>query len=218
MSAKWRPITPPILGKQLSDALDRIEELERAISSRSGVGGAGGAGGAGGPEPSPLIQGGEATTGADGRVTVTFPNAFPSTPIVLVSVLNSGTDQLVAAIESISTTQVVISVGKIAQQGTAGLYTGQGEGHQHGPGSFAAAAHDHAPGTFAVAVPAGTDGSSGTFGVAGVSAQSGPHAVSGVSAPESSHRHPAPADNVLHTHDRTLVSGVGVRWIAMPKT
>lgn len=198
--------------------MDRIEELERAISGRSGVGGAGGAGGAGGPEPSPLIQGGEATTGADGRVTVTFPNAFPSTPIVLVSALNSGTDQLVAAIESISTTQVVISVGKIANQGQTGLYTGQGEAHQHGPGSFAAAAHDHAPGTFAVTVPAGTDGSSGTFGVAGVSAQSGPHSVSGVSASESSHRHPAPADNVIHTHGRTLVSDVGVRWIAMPKT
>ena len=219
MSPKWRPITRPLLGKTISDVLDRVEELERFASSRSGSAGYGGGGAAGGPNiVGSVIQSGEAVTGADGRVTVTFPVAYSAAPVAVVSVLNSGTDQLVAAIESISTTQVVISVGKIANQGQAGLYTGQGEAHQHGPGSFAAAAHDHAPGTFAVTVPAGTDGSSGTFGVAGVSAQSGPHAVSGVSASESSHRHPAPADNVLHTHGRTLVSGVGVRWIAMPKT
>lgn len=211
--AKWRPQTRPIQGFELARIHSRIDELERGRGRIfSGVGMVGG------PPPGTNIQAGEVATGADGRVTVTFPVAYSAVPVVVVSVLNSGTDQLVAAIESISATQVVISVGKIANQGQAGLYTGQGEAHQHGPGSFAAAAHDHAPGTFAVTVPAGTDGSSGTFGVAGVSAQSGPHAVSGVSASESSHRHPAPADNVLHTHGRTLVSGVSVRWIAMPKT
>lgn len=202
----------------MSDVLDRVEELERFASSRSGSAGYGGGGGGGGPPPGTNIQAGEAVTDGTGKVTVTFPTPFSAVPVVVVSVINAGSDQLVAAVESISTTQVVISVGKIANQGSTGLYTGQGESHQHGPGSFAAAAHDHAPGTFSVTVPAGTDGSSGTFGVAGVSAQSGPHSVSGVSAAESSHRHPAPADNVLHTHGRTLVSGVGVRWIAMPKT
>lgn len=287
---KWRPITRPLLGKTISDVFDRIEELERFASSRSGSAGYGGGGAAGGANIiGTALQAGEAVTGGGGSVTVTFPVAYPATPVVVVSVLNSGSDQLVAAIESISTTQVVISVGKIADQGSSGLYTGAGEAHRHafsgvttdhthGPGTYAAAAHDHAPGTFAAAahdhssgtlsaaahdhapgtfnvtIPAGTDGTSGNFGVAGVSASSGPHSVSGVtgssgphsvsgvsaqSGPhsvsgqsglagggtingytdyESTHRHPAPADNVLHAHGRTLVAGVGVRWFAMPKT
>ena len=243
MSPKWRPQSRPILGQQLGNMLDRIEELERATASKAGAGGYGGGAGAG--PIAEKTQAGQAATGVDGKVTVTFPAAFAAAPIVLVSVNNSGLDQLVAAVESISPTQCMISVGKIANQGAAAgeRWTGPGEGHAHSPGNFAAAAHDHAPGTFAAAahdhapgafsvtVPSGTDGSSGTFGVAGVSAQSGPHSVSGisalsgphavagVSASESSHRHPfTQSDNVEHSHARTLVSGVLVYWIAMPAT
>jgi len=231
MSPKWRPQTRPILGQRLGNMLDRIEELERATASKAGAGGYGGGAGAG-----PIvekIQAGQATTRVDAKITVPFSAAFAAAPIVLVSVNNSGLDQLVAAVESLSPTQCVISVGKITNQGAAAgeRWTGAGEAHAHSPGTFAAAAHDHAPGTFSVTVPAGTDGTSGTFGVAGVSAQSGPHSVSGVSAlsgpngvagvsaSESSHRHPfTQSDNVEHSHARTLVSGVLVYWIAMPAT
>lgn len=243
MSPKWRPQTRPILGRQLGNMLDRIEELERATASKAGAGGYGG--GAGPGQIAEKIQAGQATTGVDGKVTVTFPTAFAAAPIVLVSVNNSGLEQFAAGVESISPTQCVISVGKIANQRVAAgeRWTGAGEGHahslgtfaaaahDHAPGTFAAAAHDHAPGAFSVTVPAGTDGSSGTFGVAGVSAQSGPHSVSGisalsgphavagVSASESSHRNPfTQSDNVEHTHARTHVSGVLVYWIAMPAT
>jgi len=190
---KWKNTTPPILGKELARIHNRLDELDIAASRRSGGESSWGLS----PHiPGAVagIQAGVATTGADGKVTVTFPTPFQSgvLPVIVVSCLNIGEDQLVAAVESRSETQCVISVGKIKSQGTAGLYTGMGE------------AHSHAPGTFSVTVPAGTDGSSGTFGVAGVSAS------------ESSHRHPAPADNVPHSHGRELVSGAMVFWIAMP--
>jgi len=57
-----------------------------------------------------------------------------------------------------------------------------------------------------VTIPPGTNGSAGTVGVAGVSAA------------ESSHRHPAPADNVEHRHGKELIGGVLVYWIACPTT
>ena len=182
MSTKFRPQTRPILGHQLANIFDRIEELEKAAAARGGSGAGGGA--PPGARPAPDVQAGQATTGANGKVTVTFPRAYGGAPVVVAVANNSGTDHLVAAIESVSSTQCVISVGKIAGQGQTGLYTGPGEAHQH------------APGNYSVTIPAGTDGSSGTFGVAGVSAA------------ESSHRHPAPADNVQHSHGRTPLSAV----------
>jgi len=69
MSPKWRPQTRPILGQQLGNMLDRIEELERASASKAGAGGYGG--GAGPGQIAEKIQAGQATTGVDGKVTVT---------------------------------------------------------------------------------------------------------------------------------------------------
>jgi len=190
--AKWRPQTRPIQGFELARIHGRIDEIERGRGRiMSGVGMVGGPPPGGGA----LVQAGQVTTDAGtGKATVTFPTAYPAAPNVTVSPLNSGADMIIAEVESISPTQFVVSTARIALQGTAGLYTGPGE------------AHDHAPGTFAVTIPAGTDGSSGTFGVAGVS------------DPESSHRHPAPADNVPHRHGKELVGGVLVYWIACPTT
>ena len=214
--AKWRPQTRPIQGFELARIHSRIDELERGRGRIfSGVGMVGGPPSGQGA----LVQAGQVTTDpATGRATVTFPTAYPGAPNVMVSPLNTGADMIIAQIEAVSPTQFTVSTARIALQGSTGLYTGPGEAHQHGPGTFAAAAHDHAPGTFKVTVPAGTDGSSGDFGVAGVSASSGPHSVAGVSAAESSHRHPAPADNVEHRHGKELIGGVFVYWIACPTT
>jgi len=214
--AKWRPQTRPIQGYELARIHNRIDEIERGRGRiLSGLGMMGGP-----PSgPSALVQAGQVTTDpGTGKATVTFKTAYPASPNVVATVLNSGADLIVCEIEAISPTQFTASTARIALQGSTGLMTGAGEAHQHGPGTFAAAAHDHAPGTFKVTVPAGTDGSSGDFGVAGVSASSGPHSVAGVSAAESSHRHPAPADNVQHRHGKELIGGVLVYWIACPTT
>jgi len=114
------------------------------------------------------VQADQAITGRNGKVAMTFPRAYGGAPIVVAVANKSGTDQLVAAVESIIPTQCIISVGKNALQGAASgqKMTGPGEAHNHAPGTFAAAAHDHAPRTFSVTVPAGTNGSSGTFRVA----------------------------------------------------
>jgi hypothetical protein len=214
--AKWRPQTRPIQGYELARIHNRIDEIGRGRGRiLSGLGMMGGP-----PSgPSALVQAGQVTTDpGTGKATVTFKTAYPAAPNVVATVLNSGGDLIVCEIEAISPTQFTVSSARIALQGSTGLYTGQGEAHAHSPGTLQAPAHDHAPGTFNVQIPAGTDGSAGTFGVAGVSASSGPFSIAGATASESSHRHPAPADNVEHRHGKELIGGVLVYWVACPTT
>jgi hypothetical protein len=130
---KWRNTTPPVPGRVLQQFAEQIDELYRAISARGGLGIGGGFGGSTGAARVPQMEHGQGTTDGTGKVTVTFPQAFGSTPDVFVSVNNTGTDQLVAAVESVSTTTLVVSVGKIASQGTAGLSTGAGPSQPHRP-------------------------------------------------------------------------------------
>jgi len=214
--AKWRPQTRPIQGFELARIHARIDEIERGRGRiMSGIGMVGGPPSGGGT----LVQAGQVTTDAGtGKATVTFKTAYPAAPNVVATVNNSGGDLIVCEIESISLTEFTVSTARIALEGSTGLYTGPGEAHAHSPGTLQAPAHDHAPGTFNVQIPAGTDGSAGTFGAAGVSASSGPFSISGVTASESSHRHPAPADNVEHRHGKELIGGVLVYWIACPTT
>jgi hypothetical protein len=190
--AKWRPQTRPIQGYELARIHNRIDEIERGRGRiLSGIGMVGG------PPPGlgALVQAGQVTTDpGTGKATMTFKTAYPAAPNVVATVLNSGADLIVCEVEAISPTQFTVSTARIALQGSTGLYTGPGEAHQHGPG------------TFSVTIPPGTNGSAGTVGVAGVSAA------------ESSHRHPAPADNVEHRHGKELIGGVLVYWIACPTT
>jgi len=210
---KYRPLTPPILGQQISRIEDRLDENERNRTGRSGAPFA--AGGSPGFVRTPEnIQSGKGTTDVNGELAVTFATAYDSADniSVVATPLNTGTDLIVCSIKTLSTTGVTITAEKIKSAGTTpqaqtgpgtphshapGTFTAASHSHSpgtfaaaahdHAPGTFAAAAHDHAPGTFSVTIPAGTNGSSGTFGVANVSAQSGPHSVSGVSASSGPH-------------------------------
>lgn len=199
MAPQFRNQTTPAPGQVLQQLQEQIDEIFRALSSRGllglGGGGFGGTGG-GGINPQRIQHGNAATDGGTGKVTITFSPAFPSAPDVVVAVGNSGTDLIIAEVESVSATQVVLSTSHVAQQGTAGLSTGPGT------------AHAHSPGTFVATPPAGATP------VTSTSAQPA-EPVSGVSANESSHTHPAPADNVPHNHGKSYVGGVTVYWIAM---
>jgi hypothetical protein len=188
---KYRPITKPILGQQLAEALNRIEELEKAISTRSLIAPGGVFGGSSGQatgQQGPLIQTGGASTGSDGKIHVTFSQAYGSAPIVLVGVNNSGTEQFAVAVESITATGFVASVGKIALANTGDVWTDQ------------TSAHNHQPGIYAVNDPGGA----GTW------------PVTGNSADESGHGHHVPV--MTHGHGRTLVQGIWVYWLAIPAT
>ena len=208
MATKWRPQTRPVQGYELARIHGRIDEIERGRGrTMSGIGMVGG------PPPGPgaVVQAGKVTTdGGTGKATMTFPIAYPAAPNVVVSPLNSGADMIIAEVESVSATQVVVSTARVALQGSTGLYTGAGEAHQHSfsgvtfgahahaPGTFAAAAHDHAPGTFAAVAhdhapgtfsAASHDHAPGTFSVtvpAGTDGSAGTFGVGGASYPSGS--------------------------------
>lgn len=197
--ASFLPTEPQTLGKILRDIHTLIDELgfrrPRPIGSPSAP-----------PSPTvPQVQGGQVTTGADGKATIVFNPAFTIPPALALTVINSGLDQLVPAVESLTNTQAVISVGKIAQTGVDNPMTLAGEPHAHAPGTLQVPSHYHDISTGAVTSHPG------------YTSTVGPVYVTGTTATESIHRHPY-SDIPRHGHVRELLSGVTVLWMAVEKT
>jgi hypothetical protein len=202
--AKFRPQTPPILGQQLSEIQNRLDELERQRSL--GVGGAGGSGGPLGSSKPPY-QAGSAITGSDGKITVIFVTAFADVPIVTATAGGDGSDHLECQVVSVSKTQVVIIVTGIpVASGT--VKTGiQDASHTHnvpGQNTQTSGAHVHT-------IP--TDGN--TLQVQTDSAGAHVHGISTIATDGQSadHKH-----EITQVPKPTARTGITVYWKAVLKT
>ena len=205
--AKWRPITPPILGSQVAQMMNRLDQLERA-RTRGGGGGAGGVGGIAPPGGSQIQGGAAGPTNANGEATITFNPAFSALPTIVAIAGGDGTDMLECQVKTLSATQAVIVVVGIPVA-TAPVKTGvQDTIHTHnvpGQNTQESGGHDHPIGTGTTETHPGVTGSSGVH-IHGISTI----ATDGQSA---DHRHeitqvPKPAPR----------QGVTVYWIATPRS
>jgi hypothetical protein len=204
---KWRPITPPVLGNQLAQTLNRIEQLERA-RTRGGAGGGGGVGGIGGPTGSQIQGGAAGPTNVNGEATITFNPAFSALPTILATAGGDGTDMLLCQVKTLSATQAVIVVTGIPVA-VAPVKTGvQDAIHTHnvpGQNTQSSGGHDHTIGTGATETHPGVTGSSGVH-LHGISTI----ATDGQSA---DHRH-----EITQVPKPTARQGVTVYWIATPRS
>jgi len=204
---KFRPQTPPILGQQIASMQDRIEELERNLKARMS-GAVGGSVGLGTPLTQ-KYQGGKGTTGADGKLTVTFSPAYEydDEPIVTAVAGGAGSDSYECQIVSKTKTQVVIIVVGMDVADSPVKTEIQDANHTHnvGPGSTdSLGAHVHTIPTGANQVAVQTD-----------SAGQHSHTVNQMvsSGQSADHKH-----QITKVPRPVAKSGVTVYWISMPKT
>jgi len=205
--AKWRPITPPVLGSHLAQMQSRIEQLERARTRGGGGGGAGGLGGIGGPTGSQIQAGAAGPTNANGEVTITFNPAFSALPTIVATAGGDGTDMLLCQVKTLSATQAVIVVTGIPVAAAPVKTGNQDQGHLHhwgGQNSDSTPAHTHSI-------------ASGTNQVALVTDPAGAH-LHGIGTfwtdgPNQDHAH-----EITQVPKPTARQGVTVYWIATPRS